>query len=192
MSYAIWRDVERPGYFGRRRDTAYAALDEAYGKDHWRLVWKIPHHMLEFESACKQWYEESYYQWLLQCPGDVDFACSFGECMDNSITNIESGLDYTKQEAFSTHIQDIALRNVLKRLRRTFRGPSDKILVIRGAGSIGARFGPDVVPFFMNDVIESPSLRPKWATSGGSVEDFWQSNKWIQRLDYCEDLGESE
>lgn len=172
-----WVKVERPGYFGRRRDEKIANLNTQYGKGNWKLAW-VDDKLLEFEEACMMRYEESYYQFLKKRKDDVDFICSFGECIDNAMTNIESGVDYTKQEAFSTHIQDIAVRNVLVRLNRWFTGPKDKILVIRSADSEGYRFGPGNVPHFAPEDITQPSLRPKWAKPG-SVEDFWQSNKWI-------------
>jgi hypothetical protein len=48
----------------------------------------------------------------------------------------------------------------------------------RSADSEGFRFGPGNVPFFEPTQITQPSLCPKWANPG-SVEDFWQSNKYL-------------
>lgn len=181
-----WLNLERPGYFGRKRDEKVAKLNEKYGAG-WRLVWEVlidgkPIRSLEFEQACMAFYEHSYLLYLSGKPEEVDFACSFGECIDNAMTNIESGLDYTKQESYSTHIQDIALRNALRLLGRKFEGPKDKILVIRSKDSSGFRFGPGNVPFYDRQLITQPSMCPRWANLG-SVEDFWQSNKWIQVKD---------
>lgn len=174
-----WIDVERPGYFGRRRDEKIAALNKAHGEGGWCLVWRCGGIDLEFVEACRAFYERSYFEWLRHRPADIDYACSFGECIDNSPTNVLSGFDYSKQEAFSTHIQDIALRNVLAKLNRKFEGSPDKILVIRTIDSSGIRFGPGNVPFFAPSLIEQPSKRPGWA-GPLSVEDFWQSNKWLR------------
>lgn len=200
-----WLNDHRPGYFGRSRDAKVAALNETLGKGGWRLAWVVPESddmkalaaecavrrlpalfheygnpfSFEFAEACVIFYEESYYRHLKDRPADLDFICSFGECIDNAPTNVRSGLDYTKQEAFSTHIQDIAVRNVLARLGRRFEGPAGKLLVIRSADSEGFRFGPGNIPFMFPDRITQPSLCPKWA-GVGSVEDFWQSNKWVQ------------
>lgn len=176
-----WINDHRPGYFGRRRDEKVAALDAAHGKGKWRLVWATKGDAFEFVQACEMFYEESYYVWLKARPDDLRFICSHGECIDNAPTNVKSGCDYTKQEAFSTHIQDIAIRNVLRRLDLKFEGPPEKILVIRSADSNGFRFGPGNVPFAWPDLIQKPSLAPRWATEG-SVEDFWQSNKYVQVL----------
>ena len=177
-----WKTIERPGYFGRRRDEKVAALNARYGAGNWRLAWVVDHEE-EFEedflTACKLFYERSYIKYLKARPELVDWICSYGECIDNAPTNIESGCDYTKQEAFSTHIQDIAVRNVLRRLGRKFEGPKNKILVIRSKDSEGWKIGPGNIPFFRPEYIQQPSLAPSWANKG-SVEDFWQSNKFLQ------------
>ena len=174
-----WRRLYRPGYFGRRRDAIVQDLNDKYGNN-WQLRWvssAFPDG-LTFHEACIVHYEFSYLQWFKDHPDDVDFICSYGECIDNAMTNVHSGRDYTKQEAFSTHIQDIAVRNVLYFFGRKFEGPSDKILVIRSADSEGYRYGPGNIPYFNPKGIEQPSKCPKWATPG-SVEDQWQSNKYI-------------
>lgn len=189
-----WSNHQRPGYFGRRRDEKIAALDTTHGKGRWRLAWVVgpppanfvtctpwPTGSYDFEDACRSFYEHSYFERLKTRPGDIDFICSFGECIDNAPTTVLSGCDYLKQESYSTHIQDIAVRNVLRRLGRKFEGPSEKILVIRSENSNGFRFGPGNVPFALPNIIQQPSLRPKWANEG-SVEDFWQSNKYVQVL----------
>lgn len=177
--------IERPGYFGRRRDEKVAALNERFGDGKWRLVWVLgdvenPNSKrFDFRAACRYLYERSYFEYLKDRPEDIDMICSYGECIDNAPTNVQCGLDYSIQEAFSTHIQDIAIRNVLYLLGRQFGGPSDKVLVIRSKDSDGYKFGPGNVPFAWPEAIHSPSKVPQWANSG-SVEDFWQSNKWIE------------
>lgn len=178
-----WEWDHRPGYFGRRRDQKIKELDEKFGEDNWELVWRVkagPHYLsYKFEEACRAFYEESYFNYLSKLPKFVDEICAHGECMDNALSNIDSGTDYLKQEAYSTHIQDIAVRNVLQILGRKFEGPMTKILVIRSRDSNGYKFGPGNVPFYDPDMIELPSLVPDWAKPD-SVEDFWQSNKWIR------------
>lgn len=180
-----WRNVERPGYFGKRRDTMYVRYDAEYGPGNWRLVWVVrgfqdaPDLTFDFAQACKVLYEESYVRYLIDRPSDLDFICEFVNCIDNSPTNVHSGLDYTIQEASSTHIQDIAVRNVLDRLGRKFTGKREELLIIRSADSNGFRFGPGNVPFYAPDAVTQPSKCPSWAQPF-SVEDFWQSNKWLQ------------
>ncbi len=172
-----YKKLYRPGFFGRRRDAIVKDLHAKYGKGNWTLVWDDgitgP---FEFVDACKAYYEQSYIQWFRVHPSELDIVCSFEECIDNADTNVNSGCDYTKQEAFSTHIQDIAIRNVLRVFDRKFEGHG--ILVIRSADSEGYRYGPGNIPFMRPDLISIPSKCPRWANSG-SVEDFWQSNKWV-------------
>lgn len=176
-----WISDHRPGYFGRRRDAIVRQYNDLYGSTGWRLAWVYANKSYTFEEACIQLYERSYYNYLMHRPDDLKFLCSFGECIDNAPTNIQSGLDYTKQEAFSTHIQDIAVRNVLRGLGLRFNGAPNNILTIRSADSNGFRFGPGNITFFDPEGIQQPSMVPKWANKG-SVEDFWQSNKWVQIL----------
>lgn len=215
-----WKNVERPGYFGRRRDQKISELNDRLGNGNWRLAWCVPIPnpstssqlelvpeeagdlaellveiaedsngpdanfqamtvaTLPFVEACGL-YEESYVRWLRAHPAELEFACSYGECIDNAPTNVLSGRDYNIQESYSTHIQDISMRNALHRLGRKFEGPSDKILVIRSKDSDGYRFGPGNIPFAFPESITQPSKCPTWAKTG-SVEDFWQSNKWLQ------------
>lgn len=180
-----WKPIERPGYFGKARDKKIAALNKKYGVGNWDLRWVVfdnyqngPPTTRPFVDACSWYYEQSYLLWFHDHPDELDIVCSYGECIDNAMTNIRSGCDYSKQEASSTHIQDIALRNVLRVNGRVFEGPKDKILVIRSADSTGFKYGPGNIPFHTPSWITQPSLCPKWAQKG-SVEDFWQSNKWI-------------
>lgn len=182
-SQSEWKKLRRPGYFGRRRDEIVAGLNVEHGEGGWRLSWGVDARLdsgrlrLEFNEACIEFYEESYVRFLTD--EMLSHICSYGECIDNAPTNVQSGFDYRKQEAFSTHIQDIAVRNALRRLGRMFEGPPEKILVIRSADSEGFKYGPGNVPFAWPELIEQPSLKPQWANAG-SVEDFWQSNKWIE------------
>ena len=180
LSDTKWKKVERPGYFGSKRDEKIKALNDRYGKGNWDLKWVADEDQLVFgfKDACVYFYQLSYHIYLAEHPELVDHICSFGECIDNAPSNVESGRDYTHQEAFSTHIQDIAIRNVLHVMDRKFEGPKDKILTIRSFDSNGYMYGPGTVPFHTPEWITQPSLKPKGASTN-SVEDFWQSNKWI-------------
>lgn len=174
-----WVSVERPGYFGRRRDQKIARINAQYGIGNWRLVHVVEGTAYEFVEACQLFYEESYFRYLADHPEDVDFICQFGECIDNAPSNIQSGCDYEHQEAYSTHIQDIAVRNVLKHLGRWFTAEREEILVIRSPDTNGYRFGPGNIPFYDPKLITQPEICPAWANSG-SVEAFWQSCKTLQ------------
>lgn len=176
-----WVNDHRPGYFGRRRDMIVREYNDLHGRKGWRLAWVVGDKTYSFEEACTAFYEKSYFEHLKNKPEELKFLCSFGECIDNAPTNVQSGLDYTKQESYSTHIQDIAVRNVMHSLGLRFEGPPDKILTIRSADSNGYRYGPGNIPLFDPNLITQPSMSPSWANKG-TVEDFWQSNKWVQVL----------
>lgn len=184
----MWVNLKRPGYFGRNRDKIIASLNDQWPSG-WLLVWIFGQTPYDFLNACVTFYEASYIDYLYKHPMLLEKICSeYHECYDNDITNIVSGLDYNYQESGATHIQDIAVRNAIKFLGKKFEGPKDKLLEIRGKESIGGRLlSPGVVPFIFHTYITEPSLAPKWAYKG-SVEDFWQSNKWIQV--YKKDLYE--
>lgn len=174
----MWRVVERPGYLGKKRDAKYQDWDRIYGKGGWRISWIVRGKDYDFLTACKEFYEEAYFQ-RMSVSNKLDYICSYGECIDNDESNIQSGCDYLKQESDCTHIQDIAVRNVLRRLGRKFEGPSDKILTIRSVDSNGYMLSPGRVMFHLPELILHPSKCPRWAKEG-SVEDFWQSNKFLQ------------
>lgn len=173
-----WKTVFRPGYFGRRRDQRVATYDSTYGSANWRLAWVVDDRAYSFVEACKLFYEQAYFVWFQERPDEVDFVCSFGDCIDNAPSNVLAKRDYAHQES-STHIQDIAVRNVLFRLGRTFEGPADTLLIIRSQESNGYRFGPGNIPFHAPHLITQPEICPKWAASG-STEAFWQSAKHVQ------------
>lgn len=181
----MWATISRPGYFGRKRDEKVAALNREHGVGRWRLAWILDHQLyrdgLDFFNACRTFYEEAYFHYLVSRPEGVDFICQYSECFDNAESNTLSGLDYMIQEAYSTHIQDIAIRNVLRRLGRWFENKNGRLLQIRSKDSSGYMYGPGNVPFHWErrQYIISPSLCPSWANAG-SVEDFWQSNKVLQ------------
>lgn len=176
----IWRTLDRPGYFGRQRDEKVATLNREHGEGNWRLVWIMGGTAFDFLTACSYLYEASFFVYLKDRREDLRFICAHRDVIDNAPTNIDSGCDYLKQEAYSTHIQDIAIRNVVRRLGRCFsHAPESSTLVVRGADSHGYRFGPGNIPFFAPSLIHLPSQRPQWANPE-SVEDFWQSNKWVQ------------
>lgn len=179
--------IKRPGYFGRQKANKIAKLNKEYGQGNWTLVWVFDNLELEFKDACIQFYEESYIKWFKENLKELDFICQYKECIDNDITNIQSGTDYSIQESWATHIQDIAIRNVLKYFNRKFENKNNEILVIRSRDSIGFKYGPGNIPFYDPSKIYKPSLCPKWANSG-SVEDFWQSNKFIKVKNNAQNL----
>ena len=98
---------------------------------------------------------------------------------DDDPSNVESGLDYLQRGALRTHIQDIAIRNCVKRFGREFRG--DKLIQIRdrmGEHPLSLELSPGQVPFHKPELISYPdnleeiSNKAWWLPL--SVEDFYQ------------------
>src|SRR5688572_13111899 len=148
-----WKRIQRPGYFGRNRDKILAGYTEKYGAGNWRIVWACENCPdMEFNDVCVHHYEASYMHYFASHIDELAYISeSYSECIDNAMTNIESGLDYMRQEAYSTHIQDIAVRNCISYYGFQFQGPKDSILVIRSADSSGYKWGPGNIPY-MNPV----------------------------------------
>ena len=174
-----WIDVGRPGYLGKHRDEKYAEWDFKYGKGNWRLAWMVGFGYVDFLQMCKH-YEESYYKFLKGCGDTLDkLVHTASDIYDDSPTNTHSGLDYTKQETNRTHIQDIAIRNAVRRLGRVFEGK--KLVQIRdreGSEILSVTLSPGTVPFYDPEMIVRPQLHGWWTKD--SIESFYQSNKTLQ------------
>lgn len=179
----MWKTVEdnqgRPGYLGKHRAEKYAQWDSQFGVGNWRLVWKWGSRYLDFVQACMV-YEESYYQYLKNNPSILEELLLVAyDVYDDAVSNVNSGLDYTKQETDRTHIQDISIRRVVCRLGRKFGG--DKLIRIRhdrGEHPLSMTLSPGKVPFHRPDRIIEPWLTGWWGA--GTVECFYQSNRVLQ------------
>ena len=107
----------------------YARWDGTYGKGNWRLAWKVGMEYVDFLQACKH-YEESYYRFLKgheEMLGKLIGTAS--DVYDDAVSNLRSGFEYSIQETNRTHVQDIAIRNAVRRLGSKFQG--DELLRIR-------------------------------------------------------------
>ncbi|MBT3690883.1 hypothetical protein HOD29_01240 [archaeon] len=172
-----WIDVCRPGVFSFDKSKIFAEYDEKYGEDNWRIVHRYGRRKINFKETCKL-FEEAYYldsfnrgiiwEGLQRQAKDV---------YDLDKIDVLSGLNYLVQNNVATHIQDIAIRNVFKRRGWEFMGR--ELVQIRGnAGFFGKRLSPYNVMFHEPENIIQPSLEGKWLKN--SVEDFYQSNKYLQ------------
>ncbi len=174
-----WIDVERPSYLGRHRDEKYAEWDAKYGKGNWRIVWKINGKPLDFLGVCAV-YEEAYYQFLKNHPSVLrTLLDTASNVYDDAPSNVFSDVDYTKQETGRTHVQDIAIRNSIKRLGASLKGYG--LIQIRhdkGTHPLSMILSPGKVPIHDTSLIEQPELTGWW--DKGSVESLYQSNKHLQ------------
>lgn len=174
-----WQAVERPGYLGSKRDNKVEHYNDLYGTNNWAYGWKYFGEYWPYRAACKHLYERSYLQYLYTHPEELKFICSFDEVYDLTPEDIQAGLDYDKQFQKATHIQDIAIRNVLDTLHLKFHNSeTNNLLRIRGEGSNGHHLMPGKIPFLVKEQIIAPKISPDWAEAG-SIEDFWQNNKFL-------------
>ena len=168
--------IERPSFLGRKKEKVHAQWNERFGENNWSLIWRLGEHLLDFNQACLI-YEDSYFlDSFNREPLWKNIFSIASNVYDNSETNVQSGLDYTIQEASSTHLQDISVRRI--GLRRGWNFEGSELVQIRGPESKGYQLMPGIVPFHLPDLIEKPNLSPKWA-SPTSVESWYQNNKWL-------------
>jgi hypothetical protein len=171
--------AERPGYLGKHRAEKYAEWDHMYGKSNWHLIWKWGKRYIEYIVAC-QVYEKSYLAFLAGHKDILEELVNVAsDVYDDSPTNVNSGCDYRKQETDRTHIQDIAIRRVVKQLGLTFKGHElIQIRDVRGTHRLSMILSPGRVPFHKPDLIVQPWLEGWWEP--GSVECFYQSNRYLE------------
>lgn len=173
----IWRIVERPGHFGKKRDKVYRQYDERFGKDNWRIMWQWNGETIPYIIAC-QLYEDGYYADSFRRENLwKELASVAKDVYDHQESDVQSGLDYLIQNGNATHLQDIAIRRVM--LRRGYRFEGDKLVQIRSHAEYwGQNLSPGKVPFHLSELIVVPHLEKWWDYN--SIEDFWQSNKILQ------------
>jgi hypothetical protein len=106
----------------------------------------------------------------------------YAECYDNNVTNVGSGLDYTRQENKSNHYQDISVRRVLARCGLWFTGRKKELLHIRhdSEQGLGQILSPGRVPFHLPFLIKQPELNGWW--NPHSLEAWYQANKVLQTV----------
>ena len=174
-----WTTVERPGPFGRDRDKKYKEYDEKYGPSNWRLVWEVGETAFGREGVVML-YEDAYYFFLQRNTAVLkQLITEAKDVYDDAPSNVQSGLDYNKQETDRTHLQDISIRRVLIRLGKKFRG--SELIQIRdtqGKHPLSMTLSPGRVPFHMPDLIKQPEGKGWWEP--GTVESFYQSNRVLQ------------
>lgn len=162
-------------YAGFKRPQIERNLDKTFGKENWQEAHFIDGNVITKQKAYKI-YEESYYEFLKSRPDVLEWLVNTAsEVYDIQPSNIESGCDYNKQECTAVHLQDIAVRNVLKRLDRKFKG--DHPVQIRGHKTEGYVLNPGQVPFHEPDkILSSGNNQKKWWRKD-SVEEWYQSSK---------------
>jgi len=173
-----WQTIGRPGYCGRRWRRRERELDDRHGPEGWRLRMDVAGRLLEFADAA--WHcEESYVLYLSARPELLDRLCAGArDLYETAASNLRSGSDYALQERRKEHYQDIALRNAVARLGRSFEG--ERRIRIGGRNADCPALSAGQVPFCRPEWILQPALVSWWKPD--SIECFWHSNKVLQVL----------
>jgi hypothetical protein len=188
-----WKIIERPGYFGSKRDEIQGLFEREYGSGRWRIAWQFGERILQKPEAL-QIYEDGYYEYLKANPKIVAWLTdNFLDVFDNALSNINSGFDYNIQETTGTHLQDISIRRSIMRLGKKFNGKG--LLEVRSSAE-GASLSPCLIPFHLPLMIYRGNtlyqgeirdfvLNPPWWKKKGikdSIEEFYQQNKVLEIL----------
>jgi hypothetical protein len=177
------------GYAGFQKAEREQELDERFGEDNWITAHFFDGKIIPLEEAAKV-YGEAYYEFLRDNPDIRDWIVrTASEVYDIQQSNFKSGLDFTLQECGAVHLQDIAVRRALTRLKLEDEGikydkknlPAVKIfegthpVQIRGHKTEGYILNPGKVPFHRPELILDTEQKGWWESY--SAEDFYQRNK---------------
>jgi len=170
--------ADRASYLGGNRTSAVQKLDEKFGSGNWTIGYILDGKAISRDEAL-QLYERSYEAFLRDNPAITErLVREARDIYDTAPSNVESGLDYHRQEDTRSHLQDIAIRRALKNMGLSFQG--ETLMQVRDVGSDFPELSPGKLPF----VLPKSSINPRRAyvadwVQPGSVEDFWQNNKYV-------------
>ncbi|MBI5148203.1 hypothetical protein HZA33_00820 [Candidatus Pacearchaeota archaeon] len=181
MDITNWRTIERPGYFGKKRDEIFEEYDKKYGAGDWRLAWQFGSVIIPRIMALSV-YEDGYYEFLKRDKETLDWLTSYKDVWDTAESNVNSGFEYEIQETSNTHIHDISIRRAVARLGREFLG--NRLLRVRWKDSEGFRLSPGIVKFHLPEMIVHEEIKD-YGGKGiwwfkDTIEDFYQRNKVLQ------------
>ncbi len=177
-----WRTVERPGYFGKKRDELEASWNKSIGECNWRLVWEFGEVILPKIDYLEQVYTVAYYEYLKKSPEDLEWLATFKNVWDTAESNVEAAFDFNHQETPNNHYHDVAIRRAMAMLGVWFKG--DKLLQVRWKDSEGYKINPGIVPFHKPELIPSEDIKDYGGKSQWwlekTIEDAYQKMKLLQ------------
>ena len=188
----MWETIDRPGYFGEKRNELQEGFDNQYGKGNWRIAWEFGKIVVP-RSEALQLYEDGYYENFKAKPELLEWLVSnFSNVFDTAPSNVEAGFSYDIQETASNHLHDVAIRKAVFRRGVWFSG--DRLLEVRSYNAEGWKLSPCNIPFHLPKMIYQGQTKykgevrdlaanpPWWITKGvkNSVEEFYQQNKLLQ------------
>lgn len=174
---SVWQVVEenvpQPG---ARRTEVIRRYQAKYGPFTWRFAWEIDGNApVPFDTAVTL-YEAAYAEHLTRHP-EIALYLQQNACdvFDNDPQNVQSGFCYDIQSRRVTHLQDIAIRRVMKVLGYQFLGDElIKVRKSRNRNAVGRSLSPKMVPFHRPEIVRARSAEPP------TIEDFWQNNRVLQ------------
>ena len=177
-----WETVERPGYFGKRRDELQSQWNQQFGEGNWRLAYQWGDLVVTREMGM-QIYEDGYYEFFRKHPSMLWWLISTAsDVYDTAPTNVQAGFNYYQQETPNNHIHDVAIRRSVARLGKWFNG--DHLMHVRWKDSEGFNINPCVVLFHRPKLILPGEIKD-YGGKGiwwypNTIEDFYQRNKVLQ------------
>jgi hypothetical protein len=171
-----WVVLERPGQSGTNKASLEKRWDGLYGQGNWKKAWQYDNGIID-RIAAYHLCEEAYFADSFRRPDAWKrLIIEAADVYDASPSEIQSGLDYSKQSDYSRY-HDIAIRRVVS--RRCWRFSGESIVQIRWNKDkpdwYSENFDPGKVTFHMPGLIILPHISGWW--DAGSIEDFYQSNK---------------
>lgn len=177
-----WKTIERPGYFGKKRDTLHQTWDSEYGPGNWRIAYQWGPLVIPRREAI-QIYEDGYYEFFKANPSKLEWLVkTASDVYDTAESNVNAGFNYEQQETPNNHVHDVSIRRAVMRLGEWFRG--DHLMHVRWKKSEGFPVNPGVVSFHRPDLIVPGEINDYggkgvwWYPE--TIEDFYQKNKLLQ------------
>ncbi len=165
--------MQEASYAGSKKKQIREGYEQRFGEENWSKGHYYDEKILSRDETYSV-YEDGYFHFLNDNQDILEWLVTTAcEVYDIAPSNVDSGLDYSVQECKATHLQDISVRRVMKRLGKEFQG--DHLVQIRGHTSEGYILNPGKVPFHKPELILHSDRKSWWDKD--SIEDFYQSNK---------------
>jgi len=178
-----WKTIARPGWFGEAKSEKLAAFNREYGEGNWRIRHQLGPRLLDFTEAVRL-YELCYELHFLNPHNRYLWTNLFriaSEVWTEEEKDIESGLDYSIQQAKAPHYEDVAIRIIMQRYGQSFKGNRPIRIRADSPDAVGIALSSIHVPFIFPEFIEAPFVEILWWNRHkGSLEEFWHTNKVLQ------------
>ena len=185
-----WVTVERPGYFGKRKEELEAKWNNEYGEGNWRLVWETPQgQILTFDEVFTM-YIAGYTEYFRLHPDEALYLTdNYSYAYDKDPITEEEAFDpraLFEKLGRPNQFHHVALNTALKELGLTFKGKEP--IQVR-AGKLGTdsdnwpagwQWQPGLIPAINPEMIRDDVVFEARWWNDGSIEDLYQSCKALQ------------